>query len=326
MREHPPSTHQRMSRIFANFSALALTAFSPAHAAITQVLVRPYSSFDQRLVADVVFDAPVCLAAQENGILPQFQPSATSLLQSRQSGTTVSIVLDVSTQTTTCITSSVLTIFVPPLAPGAYTLRIADSRRSFTGYVYGNNVVQSAGSTTFTVTTPILPTPVPVFLQQGKLGTELSTYDAGTYQYFPTYASDTGRWQPVFYAWPWGSFQSNAEELGRVFTLATRIPGLAERFLYTIDSRERAALVATGVFVEVAAGSNAAVFAAIPATGGACPIGRVPIYRAFEPKAVIHRYVPAATYSLLLSNGWIGDGIAFCVASEPTGVSSWAPN
>ena len=111
-----------------------------------------------------------------------------------------------------------------------------------------------------------------------------------------------------------------------MFTLATRIPGLSERFFYTIDARQRDALVATGSFVEIGAGSATAGFAAIPALGGICPPGRVTIYRAFEPKAVIHRYVPAATYSLLLANGWLGDGVAFCVAQEPPGASSWAPN
>jgi hypothetical protein len=326
MREHSSSTRGKLRRFIASFSVLAVAGFSLAHAAVTQVVVRPYSSADRRLVADVAFDAPVCLAAQNSGTLPQFQPSATDILQSRVSCSTVSIVLDISAPTTTCITSSVLTVFVPLLAPGGYTLRVADSKRLFTGNVYGNNVVQGAVSTTFTVASPGLPTTIPVFVQQGKVGTELSTYDAGTYQSFPTYASDTGRWQPVFYAWPWGSFEINADELRRVFKLATRIPSLPERFLYTIDDRERDALVATGAFVDVATGSNAAVFAAIPAAGGICPTGRVPIYRAFEPKAVIHRYVPAATYSLLLANGWIGDGIAFCVASEPAGASSWAPN
>jgi hypothetical protein len=326
MQERSSSTRCNVRRLIADFSVLALAGFSLAHAAVTQVVVRPYSSADRRLVADVAFDAPVCLATQNSGTLPQFQAAATDILQSRVSGSTVSIVLDTSASTTTCITSSVLTIFVPQLAPGAYTLRVADSKRLFAGNVYGNNVIQAAVSTTFTVAAPSLPTAIPVFLQQGKLGTAMSTDDAGAYQYFPTYASDTGRWQPVFYAWPWGSFEVNADELSRVFTLATRIPSLPERFFYTIDIRERDALVATGSFVEIGAGSAVAIFAAIPASRGACSSGRVTIYRAFEPKAAIHRYAPAATYSLLLANGWVGDGIAFCVASEPTGASSWAPN
>lgn len=325
MREHPPSTRRQLCRVFANFSLVALTALSIAQAAVTQVVVRPNPAADHGFLADAAFDAPVCLAAQEVGTLPQFQPPATSFLQTRINGTTISMVLDTLEPAATCIRSSVLTLAVPPLAPGNYTLRVADSKRTFTGTLYANNIVQGAASATFTVPAT-LPGAIPVFLQQGKLGTELATYDAGAYQYSPTYASDTGRWQPVFYAWPWGSFEINAEELRRVFTLASRIPGLSERVLYTIDRRERDALVASGAFVDVGAGSNAAVFAAITATGGVCAPSRLAIYRAFEPKSVIHRYVPAATYSLLLANGWIGDGIAFCVASEPAGASSWAPN
>ena len=173
-----------------------------------------------------------------------------------------------------------------------------------------------------------MPTPVPVFQQQGRLGTELTTNDGGAYQYAPTYASDMGRWQPVFYAWPWrSSFSgSNPPELSPVFTLVARIPNLSERYFFTMDRQERNTLVATGKFVDVRELHLGAVFGAIPATGGACPYTRLPIYRAFDPKSIIHRYVPAATYSLLLANGWSGDGIAFCVASEPTGASSWAPN
>jgi len=326
MRLSPPSTRLGLRRLIAQFAALALGGFSLVHAAVTQVVVRPNSSADRSLVADVTFDAPVCLAASESGTLAPSQPSATDILQLRVIGTTVSIVLDTSAPKTTCVTSSVLSIFMPQLVPGAYTLRVADSKSLFTGYVYGNNVIQGAASTTFTVAAPGLATAIPVYLQRGKFGTELSTYDAGTYQYFPTYASDTGRWQAAFYAWPRGSVEANVEGLSRVFTLATRIPGLSERFFYTIDPRQRDALVATGSFVEIGAGSATAGFAAIPALGGICPPGRVTIYRAFEPKAVIHRYVLAATYSLLLGNGWIGDGIAFCVAQEPAGASSWAPN
>ena len=329
MRELPLSTRRCSARqLIASLSVLGVTAFSLAHAAVTQVVVRQNPAGGHRFVADVAFDAPVCLAAQEVGTLPQFQPPAASLLQTRITGSTVSIVLDTFEPAATCIRSSVLTLAVPPLAPGTYTLRVADSKRVFTGIVYGDNVVQAGASAVFTVLANALPAAVPVYLQQGKLGTTLSTYDAGSYQYFPTYASDTGRWQPVFYAWPWdGSLIAyNAEELRRVFTLATRIAGLSERFVYIIDYRERGALVATGAFEEVGAGSAVAAFAAIPPSGGACPPSRLAIYRAFEPKAVIHRYVPAATYSLLLANGWIGDGIAFCVASEPAGASSWAPN
>lgn len=261
MRERTKSTRCVRQRLMS-FAVLTLVALSSAHGAITQVTVRT-SNTDSRLVADVAFDAPVCLASQEPGVLPLFQPPASSLLQSRVDGTTVSIVLDVSAPTASCINSSALTIVLPPVAPGSYTLRVADSRYRLSGILYGNRVVQVATSTTFTVPASALPTPIPVFQQQGRLGTELTTNDGGAYQYAPTYASDTGRWQPVFYAWPWGSFVANAAELRRVFTLATRIPNLSERYFHTIDVQERNALVATGRFVDVGAGSNAAVFAAI---------------------------------------------------------------
>lgn len=327
MQNHLRPNGRATRAYLAIFATTALTFFSPAdvQATITQVVVRPHQSVSQRFIADVAFDPPVCLATQEPGVLPQFQPPATSLLQTRVEGAVVSIVLDVSAPTTQCLTSNVLTYMLPPLVGGTYTLRVADSKLTATGVLYYNNVVQSAASTQFTVPSNT-STAIPIFLQSGNLGTTLSSFDAGAYQYAPTYASDTGHWQPVFYAWPWSGFSFEDGEFRRIYALVTRFPNLPERFFYTIDIRERNALIASGAFADPAPGSASATFAAIPASGGVCPSARVPIYRAFEPKAVIHRYVPLETYRALTSNGWTGEGISFCAAAEPAGASSWGPN
>ena len=202
---------------------------------------------------------------------------------------------------------------------------MADSRLGLSGILYANNVINTVASMVVTVA-PDMPPPVNVYLLQHAFGTALVTADAGGYQYYPTYASDIGRWQPVFYAWSLRTPESNTQ-LQPVYAMALSVPGLPERLFYTIDPKERAALLGSGAFVDAFTGTTiSATFAAIAPTGGVCPAGRITIYRAFEPKVVIHRYVPASTYRLLLANGWRGDGVAFCVAAEPAGASSWAPN
>ncbi len=47
---------------------------------------------------------------------------------------------------------------------------------------------------------------------------------------------------------------------------------------------------------------------------GACPVGMTPVYQAFHPMAdVAHRYTQSlAAYQLLLRNGYVGEGPAWC--------------
>jgi hypothetical protein len=46
---------------------------------------------------------------------------------------------------------------------------------------------------------------------------------------------------------------------------------------------------------------------------GACPIGMTPVYRLFNPAAVFHRWTQQLeTYRVLVANGYIGEGAAWC--------------
>lgn len=46
---------------------------------------------------------------------------------------------------------------------------------------------------------------------------------------------------------------------------------------------------------------------------GACPIGMSPVYQAFHPQAVSHRWTQSRTaYATLLANGYQGDGVSWC--------------
>lgn len=299
-----------------------------SQAAISQLSVRPAAPVERETVfVDVAFDTPVCTPSQSGAVAPVTSgPPATSIYQSRVDGQTIAVVISATPAISACTPTSMVTIALPPLAAGTYTIRVADSAFGFSGIVYVNRTIQSFAATTVTVA-PDAPPVVNVYLPaNGGPATELGVTDLGSYQYFPYYASDRGSWQPVFYGWSRRSPEPNSQ-FQPVYRLITRIAGLEDRVLYTIDPKERASLLATGAF----AGGTAeapwlAPFAAIAATGGVCPMGRVTIYRAYDPKAVIHRYVPAATYRALLANGWKGDGVAFCGAAEPTGASSWAPN
>ena len=318
------SQTERGSIAVRTFLVAILTgSLAVAHAAISQLSVRPAAPIESDAIfVDVAFDAPVCVPGTSNPVAQLTSgPPATSVIQSRVDGQTISVVISATPSTSACTPANSLTVALPPLAAGEYTVRGADSAFGFSGILYGNNFIRSTASTAFTVA-PNMPQLVQVFLQQGPFGTILSSSDAGAYQYFPTYASDLGRWQPVFYAWLYRIAEPNTQ-LQPIYALEVRIPGLTGRLFYTVDPKERAALVASSAFADVPSNSQ---YSAIAPTGGICPLGRVTIYRAFEPKALIHRYVPAATYRALLANGWKGDGVAFCVAAEPPGASSWAPN
>ena len=46
---------------------------------------------------------------------------------------------------------------------------------------------------------------------------------------------------------------------------------------------------------------------------GACPIGMSPVYQAFHPRAISHRWTQSrAAYATLLANGHLGDGASWC--------------
>ncbi len=51
----------------------------------------------------------------------------------------------------------------------------------------------------------------------------------------------------------------------------------------------------------------------LPVVNGACPMGSVPVYRVFNPKAIAHRYLSSFdTYNALAANGFVGEGLVFC--------------
>lgn len=46
---------------------------------------------------------------------------------------------------------------------------------------------------------------------------------------------------------------------------------------------------------------------------GACPLGMSPVYQAFQPKEVAHRWTQSrVTYAMLLNAGYAGDGPVWC--------------
>lgn len=52
--------------------------------------------------------------------------------------------------------------------------------------------------------------------------------------------------------------------------------------------------------------------------GGTCPIGMTPVYQAFHPtNEIAHRYTQdATTYRLLIQNGYVGEGAAWCARAR----------
>ena len=312
------------ARVAKIVTALLIVAPLPiVQAAISQLEIRPIVPTERdTLNIDVRFDAPVCAPNPDPAVLRPAAVTSSAIVQSRAEGQTISVILSATPAFAGCTATSLLTFALPPLAAGTYSLRVAGSTVGFSGTIYANRTIGSSTSTTIVVASD-LPPVVGVYLDGTGTATILGAEDLGTYQYYPHYASDTGHWQPVFRAWVKRTPEPNSQ-LRPVYALASRIAGLPERLFYTVDTKERAELLASGAFVDAA--PSAAPFAAIAPVAGVCPVSRPGVFRAYDPKAMIHRYVPQATYRMLLANGWTGDGIAFCVAAELPNQSSWAPN
>ena len=50
---------------------------------------------------------------------------------------------------------------------------------------------------------------------------------------------------------------------------------------------------------------------------GACPIGMTQVYRVFNPTAVVHRWTQhVETYRVLIANGYVGEGAAWCAPAH----------
>lgn len=309
-----------LARLLA-FSAFLMLGISDA--AITQVAVRPATAGSSLQIAELTFDAQVCIGVQGSGSFRPIYVSPTAIAQSHVEGSVLTIVIDPA-QASPCVTETVFTLNLPPLPNGQYTLNIAETRQTLLPTFYANNVVQKTITTSFSVQSVYaLPPVVSVYSQAGAQGSLLAA-DSGWYQVYPTYASDSGLWQPVFYAWTIGfsDVVPDGSGLQRVYALTFNGPSNAVRFFYTIDTKERDTLLASGLFTTAAPSS---AFYAVAAAGGVCPTGLTPIYRAYEPKLTLHRYVPVATYRSLFANGWKGDGVAFCTPAGSTS-SAVAPN
>ena len=305
--------------------ALAAVSLPLSAASISRVTINEVAPAEQQAVSvNVEFDTPVCAPNQTSA--SDVTRNGTGVLQARVSGNVVSVVLVTSTEPSLCVPTKNMIIALPALPAGSYALRVSTSVNNFAGVLYAYAGLGPVVSATLSVA-PALPAPIKVYLYGYPYSTALTIYDSGSYQIFPTYANDEIQWQPVFYAWPWSASQSHPS-LKPVYTLASKFAALpTTRYFYTLDKKERDAMVATGTFVDVGtAYPGSSIFAAVASVGGICPMGLTAIYRAYEPRVAIHRYVPDATYQALLANGWNGDGIAFCVAAEPAGASSWTPN
>lgn len=58
-------------------------------------------------------------------------------------------------------------------------------------------------------------------------------------------------------------------------------------------------------------------FYVLAARNGACPLGSSPVYQLFQPTARGHRYTQNAdTYSHLLNNGYVGEGVVWCAPAR----------
>ncbi len=123
--------------------------------------------------------------------------------------------------------------------------------------------------------------------------------------------------------WDWmevGSPETNYTFKAFVFASADRLPDALAR-LYVLNYPDPY----RGVYWTIdkvnaqrlATEWNKAVTETLWAVGrtinGACPLGMSPVYQAFHPRAISHRWTQSrAAYATMLSNGYQGDGPSWC--------------
>lgn len=298
-----------------------LAAAAPDAAIVSARLRAPVIQEGASGYVEVAFDRQVCLPSNESP--PQvLNGPVTRVVQVRRDAMRISLVVvaQSAADATVCDAADTVAFALPKLSAGTYTVRVAEAKYRFAPTLYATFQIATAVAGDSVLTVTPVATPTAVYVVQRDFGTSLVIRDEGTYQVWPTFASEYVAWQPVFYAWPAGA-AGTAPGLKAVEWLAVdRGPRLGQAF-YTIDPAEKAALLRDGYFK-----AQQPTFAAFAPEGGVCADGHTGIYRAFDPKALIHRFVPVATYRTFVANGWIGEGIAFCAASELNGQSEWAPN
>ncbi len=322
-------------------AALACCVACAANAAISSVaFVQPVPAEEGApLGLTVQLDQPVCI---EDATPEPAGDQGRRLLQMRQQGNTLSLVLAVRypTGAAACTLTSTLSVRLPALLRGQYLLRVGTASRQQQFEVFLLNQTVDSFVELPLVVGGSTPTPLPVYLIGKTNASELTTNEplAGMQsQSSESYARDTAGDAPAFHAWQfWGTF---LRLLTGVFWVPYATSGLAPspvyelvttssspvRYFYTINEAEQKMLVATGHFKPVNADAPA-TFSALSAVGSACPLGSSAVYRAFDAQTRTHRFVQHATYMLLIANGWSGEGIAFCGAPESANTSGWEPN
>lgn len=272
---------------------------------------------------EVTFDRRVCLPMPSNQSLQQIiNGRVTRLVQARVDGTRISLVVSaISADTVSaCEAANTATFALPKLSAGTYTIRVAEANYKFAPILYAIFQIESVAVIDSALTVSPVATPAAIYVIQRDFGTLLVLEDVGTYQVWPTFASELAPWQPVFYVWPVAA-AGTSSGLRAVEWLTVDSGPRAGQAFYTVHPAEKAALLRDGFFK-----AQQPTFAAFAPDGGVCADGHTGIYRAFDSKALIHRFVPASTYRAMIANGWTGEGIAFCAASAPNGQSGWAPN
>jgi len=311
--------------------AAALLAAKSAAGAITGVTISPAQPIEGEPVAAVVaFDQPLCgdgtLSASDALAKAQRQ-----ITRARVVGNDIAISIAFTyfdARIPSCVDlGSQLTITLPPLPAGPYSIRVGEGTFAFAldPLLFGNRTIKSTAFTTFSVAN-LFPASVPVYQGLGAL--TLSSV-AGAFQATPDIATEAvsvSRWLPVFYAWR-PAASANSSVLGPVFELFVARGPWTGKASYTMDPEERESLLVSGFFknsFDNEPNPNI-VFSAIKPVGGLCPRGRVGVYRAFNPTEMRYSFLPENSYRVLLANGWRGEGVIFCAALEPP-ENAWAPN
>lgn len=294
--------NQRVVQSVTAFAAaLSISAVAAQSVIVTikTANIEEYSPF----VIGVVVTAPLCLSAKG----PLF-------VDAQLTGTTLRLVTT-HVDSVSCVQARDYT--VPGLPAGTFTLQVAatqTSQNTSNGIV---SEIAAEGVSTVTVAAASHGGLVDFVTVESNIG--FGFRNAATVLLSPPIVTSISRLEGTaggllptraFRAWQKSLFFETILPKAARPVFALKYPGVRSGFM-TINEVERDKLLSVGFAYGGEGG-----FWALPAINGACAFGTFPVFRMFNPEALLHRYTPSLSLTnILAANGYVMELVAFCVPS-----------
>lgn len=115
-------------------------------ASVTRISLRGTTGVFSQYLVDVTLDREICFAAAGSSASSLNMLWPQGLVQMRVDSGVVSIVIDPQPVVPSCLGSNNVTVLLPPLEPGDYSVRVAAAERRLTSSGNGNSLIGPSAS------------------------------------------------------------------------------------------------------------------------------------------------------------------------------------